>query len=184
MFLTNILWKKELVKINGCYVFLTPLCMSSSFKSHFDYKYVFRVPPEAQIIILDRDPVDRFLSFYNKKVLGRELSLRKKIWYWLRFRNLNGGDSIDNVLMYLKNIPIELRDKHVLPISFFFNYYKKNNEVLVLDPFNKKGKEHLSTYLGDFPSVHKFSSLSRSNSRVNRNELTSTQLEIIKTLFS
>lgn len=183
-FLNLIFWKKELVKINGVYVYLTPLCMSSSFKSHYSFKYALIAPINKEIIVLTRNPVDRFLSFYNKKILGRNLNLRKKIWYYVKFKNKINPDSINSVISYIENQSLISRDKHVKPISFFINYYSKKNKVLVLNPFDNNDKLKIVKTLGSFPTEQKFSSKSRSLKVLKQSDLSYNQLLTIKKLMS
>ena len=183
MFLNLIFWKKELVMINGVYIYLTPLCMSSSFKSHFNFKHLLIEPHNKEIIILSRDPINRFLSFYNKKIQGRKLNIRKRLWYFIKYRNITNPESLNDTISYIKTQPLKSRDKHIKPISFFVNHYSKNNKVIVLNPFQTNDKHKIIKLLGSFPTVEKFSSQSRSSKVIKQSDLNDDQLLSIKELM-
>lgn len=183
-YLRDRLWTKELVKINNRYIFLTPLCMSSSFKASFDIEKTPSIIEGEPVVILRRECISRFLSFYNKKILGSRRNLKKRILLYLYTSKLT-FQSIDSLLDYLETTEIENWDKHLKPPEYFGKYYQRLGlNVNYIDPFSKSGREKTTCLFGDFPKSVVFSTENRVDQPITISDLTDEQIKRIHRIYS
>lgn len=175
-------WLKDFVQINEKQlVYLTPLVMSSSIRHSNKVETISSERFYNQsIIILYRDPIDRFLSFYNKKILANN-TLRKRVSNYLT-PGLKAKSSIDELIIYLKETnPLQM-EKHLRPI-YYTSTAIKPSKIEYLNPFIRSDKNRLSR-LGIKINSQQRSSISLIDFPIKREDLTKHQVEMIKEIYS
>lgn len=203
--LNSLISQKNLIYLNSNYLYLDiPKSASSFIKSiiissnnlglncgpNYPHSAVFKRPrinediSRFKIISFMRDPIDRFCSVIRQKF---QLENKNQNIMWspyikpLKFLRYKFSE-VDLLIDRIVNQPLAIIDKHLLPQSYFINFYSRNNNLEIFKTSQIENKLS-SIFDNDIVWPSKNIALKTDKSLFNSKDLTQKSIMKLKDFY-